>query len=62
MQKGPLMISITDMFGRLITEFPVQGEKTVWDARGIQPGVYSYGIRNPGIISNGKIIVGIAGQ
>lgn len=62
MQKGPLMISITDMFGRLITEFPVQGEKTVWDARGIQPGVYSYGIRNPGIMSNGKIIVGIAGQ
>lgn len=62
MQTGPLIISISDMFGRLITEIPVESKKTVWDAREIQSGVYSYGIRNPGILSNGKVIIRIVGQ
>jgi len=51
------LISISDIYGRTVAQIPVTGEKTVWDARGIQPGVYLYHLNNSKYIASGKLMI-----
>jgi hypothetical protein len=50
-------ITITDIYGRSVAQIPVTGEKTVWDARGVAPGVYLYQINYGKSIISGKLLI-----
>ncbi len=51
------LISITDIFGRLVAEVSVKELKTVWDTKGIKPGVYLYHLNNGMQMTSGKIMI-----
>lgn len=51
------VISVTDIYGREVAKVPVTGEKTVWDARGVMPGVYLYHLNNSKYIASGKLMI-----
>lgn len=50
-------ISLTDIYGRPVAEVPVTSEKTVWDTRGVQPGVYLHHFNNGKNIASGKLMI-----
>jgi len=50
-------INITDLTGRLVTSFPLNGEKTVWQTTGIKPGVYLYRLKTGQGSACGKLMV-----
>jgi len=57
-QQAPAQyITITDICGRPVANVPVSGVKTVWDARGIIPGIYFYSMEIKGLMINGKIMI-----
>jgi hypothetical protein len=51
------LISITDIFGRLVAEVSVKELKTVWDTKGVRPGVYLYHLNNGMQMTSGKIMI-----
>jgi len=51
------LISISDIYGSTVAKMAVTGEKTVWDARGVQPGAYLYHINNGKYIMSGKLMI-----
>ena len=51
------VISVTDIYGRPVAEVPVNSEKTVWDLRGVLPGVYLYKGDMNKTTSSGKILI-----
>ena len=51
------VISVTDIYSRPVAEVPVTGEKTVWDTRGVRPGVYLYRVELNKTTSTGKILI-----
>ena len=51
------LISITDIFGRLVAEVSVKELKTVWDTKGIKPGVYLYHLNTGMQMTSGKIMI-----
>jgi hypothetical protein len=51
------LISISDIYGRSVAQIPVTGEKTVWDVRGVAPGVYLYQINYGKSIISGKLLI-----
>jgi hypothetical protein len=57
MSKG--MIKITDVYGKLIEIFTINGKQgqKVWDTRHIEPGIYFYTIKVAGLSKSGKIII-----
>lgn len=55
--QSPPQISITNTFGQQIAQLEVKGNKTVWDARTIQAGVYFYFLEISGKRYSGKVIV-----
>ena len=50
-------IIITNIFGQEVMRIPLIQEKTVWDTRKINSGVYFYSITVNGINESGKIVV-----
>jgi hypothetical protein len=50
-------ITITDITGRPIASFPLTGEKTVWQTRGIPSGVYLYRIEEATALAPGKLVI-----
>jgi hypothetical protein len=50
-------VTITDLTGRLVATLPVTGEKTVWDTRGVLPGIYLYRLQTPMGSASGKIMI-----
>lgn len=50
-------ILITDIYGREIAQIPLIGDKTVWDTRGVAPGVYLYHFNDGGFIAKGKFMI-----
>jgi len=50
-------ITVTDIYGRIITEIPVKDKKTVWDTRSVRPGVYLYQMKNSSFITTGKFMI-----
>lgn len=51
------LITITDIFGRLVAEIPVKEYKTVWDTKGVKPGVYVYHLNTGMQMTSGKIMI-----
>jgi hypothetical protein len=51
------LISITDIYGRHVAEVMVTGEKTVWNTKGFQAGVYLYKMNAAKQVASGKIIL-----
>lgn len=51
------VISVTDIYGRPVAEVLVNSEKTVWDIRGVLPGVYLYKGEMNKTTSSGKILI-----
>jgi hypothetical protein len=50
-------IQITDIFGRKVVELPLKSEKTVWDCREIENGVYFYISKIEGEKYSGKVVI-----
>lgn len=50
-------ITVTDIYGRIITEIPVKDKKTVWDTRSVRPGVYLYHLNNGTYLASGKLMI-----
>jgi hypothetical protein len=50
-------ITVVDIFGREFIKVPITGEKTVWDTRGVAPGVYLYRIGNSSFAYSGKVVI-----
>jgi len=50
-------IQIMDVFGQVVARLPVRAEKTVWDTRNIQSGIYFYRMEIKGIVYSGKVVV-----
>ncbi|MCO5257273.1 MAG: T9SS type A sorting domain-containing protein [Lentimicrobium sp.] len=50
-------VTITDLTGRLVTSFPLNGEKTVWDTSGVKPGFYLFRIGNGIAWETGKLLI-----
>jgi len=50
-------ISVSDIYGREVAKVPITGEKTVWDTRGVRPGVYFYKVELNKTTSSGKILI-----
>ncbi len=50
-------IQIMDVFGQVVARMPVKQEKTVWDCRQVQNGIYFYRVEIEGILYSGKIVV-----
>ncbi|MBL7906248.1 MAG: T9SS type A sorting domain-containing protein [Bacteroidales bacterium] len=48
---------ITDIYGRAVAHLSVIGDKTIWDVRGVAPGVYLYQIINGSISDKGKLMI-----
>ena len=55
-QSNPL-ITIINTLGQQIAQLEVKGNKTIWDARGIQAGVYFYFLKIEGKRFSGKVVV-----
>jgi len=53
------LITITDIIGRPVARIPVTGEKTVWDARGVMPGVYLYQLQTGKGSPCGKLMIAL---
>lgn len=51
------IIFITDIYGRAVAEVVVTGEKTVWNTRELQAGVYLYKMNAAKHVASGKIIL-----
>ena len=51
-------ITITNTYGQQITILQVKDNKTVWDIRSINSGVYFYSLMIAGEFKSGKIIIG----
>jgi hypothetical protein len=51
-------ITITNTYGQQITTLQVKDNKTVWDTRSINSGVYFYSLMIAGEFNSGKVIVG----
>lgn len=50
-------ITITDLTGRPVANFPLTGEKTVWQTGGLTSGVYLYRIEGATAVSSGKLVI-----
>jgi hypothetical protein len=50
-------VTITEITGRPVTNFPLSGEKTVWETKGIKPGVYLYRLQTHEWSSSGKLMI-----
>lgn len=50
-------IAINDIYGRKVAEVPVTGDKTVWDTKGVAPGVYMFEFGNGNSFSSGKFVI-----
>lgn len=55
--KVTALIKIIDVFGNLMLELPINNEKTVWDTRKAQNGVYFYMLKSDEIQITGKLII-----
>ncbi len=58
--KKPLSsgnITINDITGRLVANVALTGGKTVWETKGVKPGVYLYQLTGSGYFTNGKILI-----
>jgi hypothetical protein len=51
-------ITITNTYGQQITTLQVKDNKTIWDTRSINSGVYFYSLMIGGKFKSGKVIVG----
>lgn len=51
------VISVSDIYGREVAKVPLTGGKTVWDTKGVQPGVYLYTIEDSSFLTAGKIVI-----
>jgi hypothetical protein len=51
-------ITITNTYGQQITTLQVKDNKTVWDTRSINSGVYFYSLMIAGEFKSGKVIIG----
>jgi|GEM_PF-2724524 len=51
------LISVSDIYGRAVAQIPLTGEKTVWDAREMQPGIYLFTFGNEKSTNSGKIVI-----
>jgi hypothetical protein len=56
-EKTNREIQILNVFGKEITSLQVNAEKTVWDTRQVQNGVYFYRLEMAGKMYGGKIVV-----
>jgi len=50
-------IQIMNVFGQEVARLPVKQEKTVWDCREEQSGIYFYRVEIEGILYSGKVVV-----
>ncbi len=50
-------VTITDITGRPIDAFPLNGEKTIWQTAGIKPGAYLYRLQTQEGTGTGKLII-----
>ena len=50
-------ILITNSFGQPITQFPISGNKTIWDCRHISPGIYFYQFQTNEKTYTGKFLI-----
>jgi hypothetical protein len=53
------ILRITDISGRIVTEFSVKGRKGqhIWDVRQVKPGMYNYILMEAGLIKSGKLVI-----
>jgi len=51
------VITVSDIYGREVAKVAVTGEKTVWDTRGVRPGVYLYHLNNGTYLASGKLMI-----
>jgi len=51
------IITIFDITGRPVAAFPLTGEKTIWETKGIKPGVYLYKLQTPDGFGSGKLLL-----
>jgi hypothetical protein len=56
-QISSTAITVMDITGRLVALVPVTGVKTVWDSKGVSPGVYLYQINNGSFPATGKFMI-----
>ena len=52
-----MTVVVVNIFGQTITKLPVKAEKTVWDTRDVQNGIYFYSVELEGNLINGKIVI-----
>ncbi len=51
------LLRITNTFGQQIALLQVNSEKTVWDTRNIQNGIYFYSVENDKNVYSGKLVI-----
>ncbi len=51
------VIKLINVFGQEVTSLLIKSEKTVWDTRLVNPGIYFYQIKVAGKIYNGKVVI-----
>jgi len=51
------VIKVINIFGQEVTKLEVKSEKTVWDCRDIEQGIYIYKIEIKGLTVAGKIVI-----
>ncbi|MCD4729737.1 MAG: T9SS type A sorting domain-containing protein [Bacteroidales bacterium] len=50
-------IRVNNSFGQQVALLPVKSNKTVWDTRNIQPGLYFYSLKSGDSVLAGKLII-----
>ncbi|OQX75237.1 MAG: hypothetical protein B6D61_10750 [Bacteroidetes bacterium 4484_249] len=52
-----MTVVVVNIFGQEVARLPVKGEKTVWDCRDVQNGIYFYSVEIEGKVVSGKVVV-----
>ena len=50
-------IVVVDVFGQKVVRLPITSEKTVWDTRKMNKGIYIYRFENNEKLYTGKIVI-----
>ena len=52
-----MTVVVVNAFGQTIATLPVKAEKTVWDCREVQSGIYFYVVEIDGAVLSGKVVI-----